>query len=224
MKAEALGLKVPDAVTSGDSHELLVAWQYMCLSAIIDRRPRVQTLKTLRKLGAKEAGLSAGAVDTALEALWQAGVVHLNDYGTGDLLTDHELDPSDKLTLREDYVPSSKSKLDTALANPGGYADLALGVTYNDYLEFMNSAFIQKATNFVHDHFCVNGLDVETGDGWPVFRIYGDDNMFKKQSWWASPTRERRRTCRTRSCRSSRTAPRLPDTPPRTSSRDCQRR
>ncbi|MGH9132770.1 MAG: hypothetical protein ACRDZZ_02450, partial [Ilumatobacteraceae bacterium] len=108
--------------------------------------------------------------------------VHLTDYGTKDRHQDHELAPGDKITLRDDYVPTSEAKLTKALQTPGEYGDLALGVAYNDYLEFMNSAFIQKATNFVHDHFCVNGLDVQSGDGWSVFRIYGDDNMFKQNA------------------------------------------
>jgi hypothetical protein len=183
VKAEALGLEVPTAVMTGDSHELLVAWQYLCVRSRRDPRPRVQTLKTLRQLGATKR-LSASKVDAALEQLYLAGVVHLTKYSASDPQHEHDLQPSDKLSLRDDYVPSSEDKLTQALQTPGkqGYADLALGVAYNDYLEFMNSAFLQKATNFLHDHYCKNGLDVKTGDGWPVFKVYGDDHMFRKNA------------------------------------------
>jgi hypothetical protein len=58
--------------------------------------------------------------------------------------------------------------------------DMALGVAYNDYLEFMNSSFLQKATNFLHDEWCKKGLDVQGDDGAPVFKIYGDNAMFKQ--------------------------------------------
>jgi hypothetical protein len=183
VKAEALGLEVPTAVMTGDSHELLVAWQYLCVRAKLDPRPRVQTVKSLRALGATKR-LSATKVDAALEQLYLAGAIHFTKYSTSDPTQEHDIQPSDKLSLRDDYVPSSETKLTQVLQTPGkkGYEDLALGVAYNDYLEFMNSAFLQKATNFLHDHYCVNGLDVKTGDGWPVFKVYGDDHMFRQNA------------------------------------------
>jgi hypothetical protein len=49
---------------------------------------------------------------------------------------------------------------------------------YGDYLAMIDNAAIQFATKELHDHFCVNGLDVLAG-GTSVGRIYGDDNMIK---------------------------------------------
>src|SRR5690606_35770972 len=38
--------------------------------------------------------------------------------------------------------------------------------------------FLQKATNALHNYFCRKGLEV-AADAGPVFKVYGDDNMFK---------------------------------------------
>ena len=81
--------------------------------------------------------------------------------------------------LRDEYVPSNSQKVRDLDSDPDLMEDMALGVAYNDYLEFMNSAFLQKATNFVHDKFCLEGLVVKAGNNDEVFRIYGDDSMFK---------------------------------------------
>jgi len=59
---------------------------------------------------------------------------------------------------------------------------MAASVTYGDYFEFMNSAFIQKATNALHDTFCQGGLTVISGDGSKTFKVYGDDAMFNAGS------------------------------------------
>jgi hypothetical protein len=59
---------------------------------------------------------------------------------------------------------------------------MAKSVTYGDYFQFMNSGFIQKATNALHDVFCKNGMDVLSGDGAQVFKVYGDDAMFNAAS------------------------------------------
>jgi hypothetical protein len=55
-------------------------------------------------------------------------------------------------------------------------------VTYGDYIEFMSSGFIQKATNALHDTFCAGGLTVLTGHNAPAFKVYGDDAMFSAES------------------------------------------
>lgn len=63
------------------------------------------------------------------------------------------------------------------------YIDKAKAVGYDEYRAFMRSSFIQKSTNALHDYFCVNGLDVFTGDSKKLpFKIYGDDNMLEKGS------------------------------------------
>lgn len=92
---------------------------------------------------------------------------------------------AEKLTLRDDYVPRDMVKFNKALKDSSekdddsGYQKMAKAITYGDYMEFMQSGFIQKATNALHDTFCLNGLDVGLGDG-KFFKVYGDDAMFSK--------------------------------------------
>jgi hypothetical protein len=45
------------------------------------------------------------------------------------------------------------------------------------YNEFMGNAYIQGATKFFHDKYCKEGLEVITGEGASIGRIYGDANM-----------------------------------------------
>jgi hypothetical protein len=46
----------------------------------------------------------------------------------------------------------------------------------------MNSGFIQKATNALHDTFCASGLTVLAAEGGEAFKVYGDDAMFNQES------------------------------------------
>jgi hypothetical protein len=55
-------------------------------------------------------------------------------------------------------------------------------VTYNDYLEFIQSSFLQKSTNALHDTFCKGGLTVYDRTGALIGTVYGDDNMFNANS------------------------------------------
>jgi hypothetical protein len=45
------------------------------------------------------------------------------------------------------------------------------------YNALMSNAYIQAATKFFHDKFCKEGLEVESGSGVKLGRIYGDANM-----------------------------------------------
>jgi hypothetical protein len=45
------------------------------------------------------------------------------------------------------------------------------------YNEFVSNAYIQGATKFFHDKYCKEGLEVKTGTGASIGRIYGDANM-----------------------------------------------
>ena len=55
-------------------------------------------------------------------------------------------------------------------------------ITYNDYLQFIQSSFLQKSTNALHDTFCQGGLTVYDGLGGEIGRVYGDDAMFSANS------------------------------------------
>jgi hypothetical protein len=183
-KAEALGLQVPDSIGDPNAKELLVHWQTVCVNQLKVRNPRVQTWGTVRGW-ATSPPISMSGADAlaAIQMLWNDGIVRFEDYSTSDWTGgNHTLTPKTKLTLRDEYVPSSKKKLRSVTTGNNAdakYSDMALGVAYNDYVEFMNSSFLQKSTNFIHNEFCENGLEVTSGANDPVFTVYGDDNMFK---------------------------------------------
>jgi hypothetical protein len=181
-RAEALGLKPPSSLSNSDAKDLLVLWQTKCVTRAKIRRTRVQTYKTIRTWAADELHMDEDSLCKALSALFGDGIIRMGSYNTKDRITKHTLKPGTDLTLRDEFVPSSQGKLDRATADPAVFEDMAMGLAYNDYLEFMNDAFLQKATNFVHDKFCLEGLTVKAGNNEELFRIYGDDSMFKKNA------------------------------------------
>jgi hypothetical protein len=89
-----------------------------------------------------------------------------------------------KFVLRSEYKPRDMGKFAEAQEEESDetYQRMAASVTYGDYFEFMKSGFIQKATNALHDTFCQGGLDVYSGDGAKLFKVYGDDAMFSAGS------------------------------------------
>ena len=182
-KAEALGLRVPSAVNDPDAKSLLVEWMTICVDQWKIRNPRVQTVRTIVEMGKRVGHANAKATAAALNKLWQGGIIRKDSYDTSDNLVDQNVNLDDKLTLREEYVPANRQSLDASKGGDAGskriFDDKMLGVAYNDYLDFMNSSFLQKATNFLHDQWCKRGLEVQGDDGAEVFRVYGDDNMFK---------------------------------------------
>jgi hypothetical protein len=178
-KAEALGLQVPASIRDPNAKVLLLEWQTRCVNQARVRTPRVQTFKAILQMG-RTRGISDADARAAVDALFGDGIIRKESYKTSDLRQHHLWKPGDMLTLRDEYVPSGKASLARATAGPGAFEDMTLGVAYNDYLDFMNSAFLQKATNFLHDHWCKEGLEVQGDDGAPVFRVYGDENMFKR--------------------------------------------
>lgn len=182
-KAEALGLRVPPSVSDPDAKALLVEWMTICVNQMKIRNPRVQTVKTLMSMGRKVGHANAAATEAALNKLWQDGIIRKDSYSTSDKTKGHTLNSGDKLTLRDEYVPTGSQSLNASKGGDAGsrqvFDDKMLGVAYNDYLDFMNSSFLQKATNFLHDQWCKRGLEVQGDDGAEVFKVYGDDSMFK---------------------------------------------
>jgi hypothetical protein len=90
-------------------------------------------------------------------------------------------------SLRSEYIPRDMDRFKAAQkssrkGDDSQYQRMAASVTYGDYFEFMNSAFIQKSTNALHDTFCQGGLTVISGDGSKTFKVYGDDAMFNEGS------------------------------------------
>jgi len=84
-------------------------------------------------------------------------------------------------TVDEKTVPTyriSNARALRSLGQPGQSAtDAAKTLTFENYHEFMNNAFIQSGAGALHDYFCKEGVVVKSVESSEVFRIYGDDNM-----------------------------------------------
>ncbi len=190
----ALGLAVPPSLqTPGSPERKLIEWWQMW--AGVDGAVRKQTgaqlmtITTIKKLGQK-------AVEDAMLHLVADGIVRIDveNQQRGEYMQSQLQGKrwarfaSTTFLLRSDYIPRDMQKFRAALAQSQGVGDdsayqkMAQAVTYSDFLQFMNSGFIQKSTNALHDVFCKQGLDVQSKKGGPVFRVYGDDAMFSANS------------------------------------------
>jgi hypothetical protein len=193
VRFRALGLQVPPSLRTADSPERQVVegWQ---LAAGASSRKRKRTGLELVKASPT---LNPDAVRRAVGALLADGIVRTTEDVTKrlDYMKGGESVPVSEFAktsflLREDYVPSGKAKLAafrlaqsaSKRGDDSGYQKMASAVTYGDYIEFMSSGFIQKATNALHDTFCSGGLTVLTGLNQPAFKVYGDDAMFSSES------------------------------------------
>lgn len=178
--ANALHLQAPSSLSDPDAKAMLDWWQRTTATQWKIRNPRKQSFSTLRGIPAFNGDrVRAG---NALLKLLQDGVVRSNDYKTSDLahyksLQAGQLNPrnSESFLLREEYAVDSVANLP---ATGGDSQRKGQGVAFEDYKYFIKSTFLQKATNALHNYFCLNGLEV-AGDAGPVFKVYGDDNMFK---------------------------------------------
>jgi hypothetical protein len=190
----ALGLAVPPSLqTPGSAERQLIEWWQKWAGA--DSAMRTQTGAQLlasapgKKLGQKaveDAMLSLVADGIArTEADVQQRGEYMQSRLQGKQWTSFA---TTTLVLRSDYVPRDMQKFRAALAQSQGQADdsayqkMAQAVTYSDFQQFLNSGFIQKSTNALHDVFCKGGLDVQSKKGGTVFRVYGDDAMFSANS------------------------------------------
>ncbi len=70
------------------------------------------------------------------------------------------------------------SKLD-ADKKQASYKNQAAEFNLNAYNAFMSNVYIQYATNFFHDEYCKNGLEVQNENGEAIGKIYGDRDMLK---------------------------------------------
>lgn len=59
----------------------------------------------------------------------------------------------------------------------GDAEDAASEFNLASYNALMSNAYIQAVTKYFHDMFCKQGLEVESGSGAKLGRIYGDSNM-----------------------------------------------
>ena len=197
----ALGLQVPPSLRDPDSDERTVfEWWQKTAAADSSRTTRT---------GAQLQGFTGldSSVEDAVANLVKDGVVRTTSLVPGKednpqrgrYMRGDDLDElkgakfnDTKFVLRPAYVPSAAALAKFPKSRPGGransghddteYQDMAMAVTYGDFVEFMSSSFIQKATNALHDTFCKGGLSVKTKAGEQAFRVYGDDSMFNETS------------------------------------------
>ena len=85
--------------------------------------------------------------------------------------------PGDTFTLRKEYVPTIAS---SGQQSPDGNQKKLAAVSHGDFLKFINHSYLQFSTNVLHNEFCANGLDVMSGDGHAIFKVYGDNAMLNQ--------------------------------------------
>ena len=176
-RAKALGLQVPSGLAPGsDSLKVFVAWAQYEFTAKSKHQPL--PLSALVALGNRK-GMSRDSVKVAVYELFRSSIVRFSDYQPEQMSWTrpqwlHRVNDKTKFVLRQAYIPKTELKSEEI-------AEKALGVSYKEYMEFMNSSFLQKATNNLHDEFCQKGLTVYAGDDPSVsFKVYGDNNMLQK--------------------------------------------
>ncbi len=194
VRFEALGLQVPASLQNptSDTRKLIEAWQGL---AADDSMYKSMFGDELLSIGTR-VGLNFGTLKAALNKLMLDGIIHM-DYSTKQagqwLRGEIEINPNLPLEafeeiefiIRSDYIPKDKKKFTDAQEEDGddSYQRMAAMVTYKDYFEFMNNGYLQKSTNALHNKFCLDGLEITSGDGTlSGARVYGDDAMFNKGS------------------------------------------
>lgn len=189
----ALGLRIPPSLTpNSPAFNFLVEWQN---AAATNSANRTMTVAT----ATGPLGLAPNYVDAsiAFKRLVEDDVARVEGKGI------KRQDVSNKtfteiramsFVLRNDYVPKNAAlfgaiRADLGSATPGTralaeqrYANKALNTTYAQYHKFLNSTLLQASTNVLHDHFCKNGIEVQTASNDSLGRIYGDDRMLGKDS------------------------------------------
>ena len=194
VRFKAIGLQVPTSLQTPGSNarKLMESWQ--TLSAL-DNDKNKQTGESL----IADTALNFSDLKLALKDLIDDGIVYLdlaadktgrkvlsgeNVFNIGASLKSFK---AWKFALRSQYVPKDITKfLSATKASAEGddshYQKMASAVTYQDYMAFMNNAYVQKSTNALHDAFCKGGLTVYSGTGEHLFKVYGDDAMFSSES------------------------------------------
>jgi len=176
----ALGLTIPTSVRVGTpGQKALLYWQ---------QTPGLFNKMTPRKLQEHE-GLGANAASNTLDAMVRDGVARETDKtekGTGQPLftLEERYRPHQENQARFSHTAAKLKHGDDTEKQKGaqGYERMTAAVTYADYHEFLNNAYLQASTNVLHDKFCLEGLDVTTAANQPVFKVYGDDSMLQKGS------------------------------------------
>lgn len=127
---------------------------------------------------AKRGRQMASMRDKRSAADAQGGAAKATD-GAGESLPLEEFRKG-KFRLRPELKP--KKGADPGTMSEAERQEMYQAITYNDYLEFIQSSFLQKSTNALHDVFCSGGLYVYDNNDVEIGKVYGDDAMFNANS------------------------------------------
>jgi hypothetical protein len=182
----ASGLKLPVAAQPGHTaNKVLVAWQQAAAAnedkvkqtaadlSLLSRQRTPAVEVYLKQMVVDGVAKTAGTRREGATLKYFGGTVHPVYELTGDYL------PKNAAAFRKQAWQMGRGGLK---AN-ADYRQAAVKATYKKYFTFMNHKTLQLSTNVLHDHFCKEGLDVQTRGGYASpFRIYGDDAMLQKES------------------------------------------
>jgi Domain of unknown function (DUF4157) len=159
VKANATRMAVGDMLLDG----VLLSMEGALVSTDLDVTKRGKQMASMRdSRAAADANPAVTPLDGAGEQLSQ------KEFNKGSFRLRDELKP------KKGSAPPTKTEAERQ--------DDYMAVTYKDYLEFIQSSFLQKSTNALHDTFCKGGLTVMTAAGAAIGTVYGDDNMFNANS------------------------------------------
>lgn len=196
---EMLGLKLPASTQPGTPAFKLLVWMQRQHGLINRYDVNFDRDEIMVKRGA--IGITRQAVGPAIRRLLNdnilfkvSGLTNLSESRNeaGNRLQWKDADSSGSFTLRKEWVVSvtggNEARFDAATTGPaiagGGaaYKQMAKASLHRDYVRFMRDAYLQKATNALHDEFCKNGLWVASAANQPLFKIYGDNAMLNSES------------------------------------------
>ncbi|UBF24834.1 hypothetical protein K9N68_24725 [Kovacikia minuta CCNUW1] len=178
---KALGLKIPRSVTPGTPEFRFTVWWQKRAAEKKDRALSIKTIQT------EFPAMDLWVIQHCLRQLVKDGVAKVKGAGIhGATQMDEKGMKELTFQLRSDYVPTDLDKFraisDGSDQGNTEYAKEMSRITYRDYHTFLNNAFLQAATNVLHNKFCEEGLVVSSNAGELPFRIYGDNSMLQKES------------------------------------------
>jgi len=186
---QMLGLRTPPSVTAGspalalllflqEKSGYLSAWSWKELTAQTGTM-NVHSAADLRQAAGDLVNDHVAFVSggTAADKQWVLGQASAPGLPSDEL----------RIELRKEYIVSTfgggdfkTAAAQTRAGNMADYDKMMQATVYKDYVRFMRDGFLQRSTNKLHDHYCVEGLDVIAADGHSTMHIYGDMHMLDR--------------------------------------------
>jgi hypothetical protein len=199
---QMLGLRLPAVTTPGTPEFKLLVWLQRQRGGLLANRYDLNYDRAEILGKANEIGITAAEVTPAIQALLNANILYKvgafrlseSRQEAGTRLGGHNSTVDGSFTLRKEWVVSVTGGREAAFAaattpakmNAGSpeYETMGKAAVYGDYIKFLQDAYLQKATNALHDYFCERGVNVVSDEptGQPVFKVYGDNNMLNRES------------------------------------------